>query len=460
MKKLRVISNMKKYSSFILVGMLVMVIVTLFILLFKEKKSNSLELENKYNMAFYQLLDNVQDIEAFLAKSMISNSPESGAEILTYVWREANMAQAYLSMLPINSTEIEKTAKFLNQVSDYSYTLSQKTISGEPLTQEELDNLEQLHNYSNDLKNVLDQMALDVNSNKVSWTETSNNKLFGNEDNYVLDNHFASVEENFHEYAGLIYDGAFSEHMTNPEHKGLIGDDIEEQSARDIAIKIIGENRIKNITYGGLTNDGSIESYDYCIECNDQNLWWISITKKGGHILYINSDREVKNNNINEDDASKEAEEFLNNNGFHNMKKTYYTRNNGVETINYAYEEKNENEEESTIVYPDLIKVKVALDNGEILGMESTGYLNSHTGRNATDIKITKEEAIASINSNLNIENVRLAIIPTEFNSEKTCWEIKGKVGDRDFLVYVNVENGKEEDILMILNSSEGTVAM
>ena len=35
-------------------------------------------------------------------------------------------------------------------------------------------------------------------------------------------------------------------------------------------------------------------------------------------------------------------------------------------------------EENDIIVYPDLIKVKVALDDGTILGIESTGYLNNH----------------------------------------------------------------------------------
>lgn len=455
MRKLRLTFNKKKYSSFILVGMLVIAIIILFVLLFKEKKLYGLEIENKYNMAFYQLVDNVQDVEIYLAKSMISISPESGTEALTYIWKEANLAQTYLSMLPISSAEIEKTAKFLNQVSEYSYTLSRKTINGEQLTQNDLDNLEKLHNYSMDLKNNLNQIASDINSNKISWIKTSN----GNQKDYVTNNQFSSVEENFHEYAGLIYDGAFSEHMTNPEHKGLTGDSIDEPRARDIARKIIGDEKIKNITYGGLTNNGSVESYDYCIECKDKSIWWVSITKTGGHILYINSNREIKNQNINDDDAARAAEEFLNNNGFYSMKKTYYIRNNGIETINFAYEQKNE-KGENIIVYPDLIKVKVALDNGEILGMESTGYLNSHTNRDVANIKITKEEAIASINSNVNIENVRLAIIPTEFNSEKICWEIKGKVTERDFLVYVNVENGKEEDILMILNSPEGTVAM
>ena len=40
------------------------------------------------------------------------------------------------------------------------------------------------------------------------------------------------------------------------------------------------------------------------------------------------------------------------------------------------------------------------------------------------------------------------------------CWEFKGRVDDREFLIYINVETGKEEDILVILNSDEGTLTM
>ena len=54
--------------------------------------------------------------------------------------------------------------------------------------------------------------------------------------------------------------------------------------------------------------------------------------------------------------------------------------------------------------------MKIALDNGEILGVEATGYLNSHTERDITNIKTTKEEAKKSINKDLEILSERLAM--------------------------------------------------
>ena len=37
-------------------------------------------------------------------------------------------------------------------------------------------------------------------------------------------------------------------------------------------------------------------------------------------------------------------------------------------------------------------------------------------------------------------------------------YEFKGKVDDTDFLVYINAETGKEEDILVIVNTPNGTL--
>lgn len=136
------------------------------------------------------------------------------------------------------------------------------------------------------------------------------------------------------------------------------------------------------------------------------------------------------------------------------MKETYYLKQEGIVTINYAYEQ-NE-----VTMYPDLIKLKIALDNGDVLGMETTGYLNSHEERNLAHVKISKEEAKKTLNQKLDIQSEALAVIPTEFKTEILCWEFKGKVKETEFLVYINAENGREEDILVIQNTPEGTLTM
>lgn len=435
---------------------LLLVIAALGITLYKKQEEITRTSENSYNMAFYELVDYVQNVESYLAKSLVSTTSEHGAETLTHLWREANLAQSYLSMLPIESQELEKTEKFLNQVSDYSYSLSRKNIYNEDLSDEDLKNLKELHTYSVELENTLNQLSEDINSGRVSWKDLTKeeNLSFAKQVSNISKDSFSNLEENFHAYSGLIYDGAFSEHITSKEKKGLTGEDIDEETAKKKVEEFVGKDTIKEINNLGFSENASIQAYDFSLKTNDCDNLNISISKKGGHIIYMNCTKEVKSEIISYEDAVNKGKEYLASKGFSNMKETYYLKQEGILTINYAYEQNG------VVMYPDLIKVKVALDDGKILGIETTGYLNNHCTRDISKVKITKEEAKKTINKDLNIMSEGLAVIPTEWESEVLCYEFKGKIDDQEFLVYINAENGKEEDILIITNTPNGTLTM
>ena len=447
-------NRLKKGHMFsIIVGLLIVVAILGFIL-YKKQREYRQASENSYNAAFFELVDYVQNVETYLAKSLISSTPEHGAETLTNLWREANLAQAYLSRLPIESQELENTEKFLNQVSDYSYSLSRKNIYNESLSDEDFNNLKELHTYSQELENTLNQLSDDLNTGRFSWGELTKKGTiaFAQQVDNISKESFSNLEENFHEYSGLIYDGAFSEHLTNAEPKGLTGDDIDEDQAKEIAENFIGIENIKETSNLGYFENATISNYGFSIKKNNDETVNISISKKGGHVISMNANRDVNTESITQEQADEKGKQYLESKGFSNMKETYYLKQDGIVTINYAYNQDN------VVMYPDLIKVKVALDNGEILGLEATGYLNNHQKRDISNVKITKEEAKKNLNKNLEITSEGMSVIPTEWKTEILCYEFKGKVDEREFLVYINAENGKEEDVLVITNTPNGTL--
>lgn len=448
-------NRLKKGHMLSIICVLLIVVAILVAILYQKQREYRQASENSYNMAFSELVDYVQNVETYLAKSLISSTPEHGAETLTHLWREANLAQTYLSRLPIESQELENTEKFLNQVSDYSYSLSRKNIYNESLSDEDLNNLKELHGYSVDLENTLNQLSEDLNSGRFEWGELTKKGTvaFAQQVDNISKESFSNLEENFHEYSGLIYDGAFSEHLTSSEPKGLTGDDIDENKAQEVAKEFVGQDKVKEISNLGFAENATIPVYDFSITTNNDETVNISISKKGGHVVNMNSNRDINTEVITQEEANSKALEFLNSRGFPNMEETYYLKQDGIVTINYAYKQ------DDVIMYPDLIKVKVALDNGEILGVETTGYLNNHTERNLDNIKITEEEARKDLNPDLEITSSGLAVIPTEWKTELLCYEFKGKVEDKEFLVYINAENGREEDILIITNTPNGTLA-
>ena len=351
---------------------LIVIIVALGLYIYKKQMEYRQASENQYNMAFYELVDYVQNVETYLAKSLISSTPEHGAETLTNVWREANLEKVYLSRLPIDSVELENTSKFLNQVSDYSYSLSRKNIYNEKLTTEDLDNLKQLHDYSINLENILNQLSNDLNGGRISWGELTKkgSVAFAQQVSNISKDSFGNMEENFHEYSGLIYDGAFSEHMTKSEKKGLTGENIDEEAARNKVKEFIGEDKIEEIISNGKSENTDIIAYDFTVKLKEDknNKAYISISEKGGHVVFMNYNRDVNAETITQEKADEFGKKFLKDKGFDNMKETYYLKESGIVTINYAYEQ------DGVTIYSDLIKLKVALDNGEVLGIETKGY--------------------------------------------------------------------------------------
>ena len=97
--------------------------------------------------------------------------------------------------------------------------------------------------------------------------------------------------------------------------------------------------------------------------------------------------RDVKENNIENKEAVDYANGYLSELGIYEMEPTYYETVGNVCTVNFAFKEND------VFYYTDLIKVKVAMDNGEILGFDARGFLVNHKSRKLLNPKITKDDA-------------------------------------------------------------------
>lgn len=451
------LNNLRKNYIYGILILMVIAIVVLGVFLYRQRTEYVIETENQYNLAFYELIDYMDDVENYLAKSIVSSSAENGAKTLMHVWREANLAQVYLSQLPISSNELSATSKFLNQVSEYSYSLATQCINNKDITDEELNNLQSLYDYSTNLTGTLEQLLTDMGNGGISWAElTSETDIaFAQQVDNLSSASFSNLDENFGEYEGLIYDGAYSEHIESAEKKGLTGNEISDEEAKNIAIEFVGQDRVDNITSNGLVENGEIVVYDFAIKIKDgdnNNPMNISISKIGGHIVLMNYNRDIFEEKISQEEANNLGKKFLDGRGIPDMEATYYLKQGGAAIINYAYTQND------VVIYPDLIKVKIALDNGEILGIETSGYLNNHEVRSIPTVKISLEQAKENLNPNLEITSSGFAIIPTEWRTEIFCYEFKGKVNDMDFLVYINAETGAEENILVIIDTPNGVL--
>lgn len=443
-----------KKSQFWIVTILLLLVFGLGYYAYSLNTKSEYVSKNTYDYSFSELVNYVNNIENYLAKAMISKSTKHSAKTLTKIWSDANLAIVYIENIPFDEKGTSQSIKYLNQVSDYSYALSRKAIENIELTEEELKNLKTLYKYAVDFKNTLNEMSLELNNGTISWDnlESTSSLAFANEEDV---NVFSNIESNFDDYEGLIYDGAYSDYIVKNVKLGLTGDELDEAGAKTKIEEYFGKDNIEQIEVNEGLTGGEIEEYSFSVKLKDEvKKMDIEISKKGGWIVEIINDREVTEEKISEVDAIQKGKDFLEKLGYKNMQETYSLKQENIVTINYAYKEND------IVMYPDLIKVKIALDDGGILGMEANGYLNAHTTRNFLEEKITIEEAKQKLNTDLEILSEGKAVIPLDNNKEAYCYEFKGKVEDKQFLVYINAQTGEEEEILVLLETEGGTLTI
>ncbi len=416
---------------------------------FYRTKKLERSVENSYNRAFFELNDYVDDINSLLAKGLLTNSPEHFATISAELSRQSAAAKECLSQLPLSDIEFDKTEKFLSQVGDYSFYLSKNALYDQAMTDEEYQTLSTLSNYAENLSASLNSMQEDIYNGSLSLynKEKNTNVAYA----ATTADGFSAIEKEFGEYPSLIYDGPFSEHIQNRTPVFLEGKEtVTRERASEIAAEFFGVDS-SAIAYTGRSENSTINTFTFTAD-NSRKV--LSLTEKGGAILYYMDSREVGEYRLSVADAIGKAQEFLKLHGYDSMTESYYENRDGRATINFAYTQNG------VVCYSDLIKICVALDNGEIIGVEANGYIMNHRVRDNLIAKLTRQEARGYVSPHLTIDSAQITLIPQDSSREVLCYEFKGTSNKKNFLIYINAENGREEEILLLIESEAGILTV
>lgn len=432
---------------------LIVILTVLLAVNISRKNEAQRNLEYSYLRAFDELSMSADNISNNLRKGMYSSTLDMMLSLAYRLWQEASVAKAALAQIPIGEVSLENTNKFLSQVGNYAVSLAEKCMNGENISNEEYQRLGILLDYSEKLRDDLWETEYRLNAGELSYDGILEEFDFDESNSPSVTEGFTSFEEGFENYPTLIYDGPFSDHIM--ERTPLMLENaplVDETEARTIAAYAMQEDISKlELLY---EEEGKMPSY--CFVSRD-NI--ISVTKSGGYISYMLKTRQIAQPVLTADEAVNNAQNYLDKIGFPDMTPSYHETIDNVCTINFAYSTFMDDRE--VICYTDLIKVMVALDNGEILGIETRGYLTNHTVRNGMQINLSGQDAIDIISDRLTVNSARAALIPTESLNEVLTWEISCKAENgQTVLVYINAKTGKEEQILLLIESESGTLTV
>ncbi len=411
------------------------------------------QMDMAYERAFYDLVDYAKTVDATLEKDIHATSAQNIIRLSNEIWAEAGGAKAALGQLPLSCTQLDNLSRFMSQVGNYTCTLANKALEGEPLTEEEQQTLDQLSQYSRQLCTALVEMEQQVSSGEISIQQLSR-VLPDSTEVPTFCASFQEIEAGFSELPSLVYDGPFSDHLAQRESLLLANAaEITEEEARQKAATLMGVAPEQLTASEGIHS--SIATYSFSLEDENGNFLSADITKRGGYPLYLIDSRSSGNAMLSTEWAVRHAKDFLAQNGFGEMQESYYMEENGILTINFAPVQ------DGYLCYPDLVEVGVSMDDGRIVLLEASGYVMNHHERDIPTIKKTRTQVEKNINDRLTPQQYTLAVIPTDGGGEVFVHGfLCTNSDDRKYLTYFNTQTGEEERLFLLLEDEHGSLAM
>ncbi|MCD7741180.1 MAG: germination protein YpeB [Ruminococcus sp.] len=428
---------------------LAVLIVRNFMLMSENRTKDNL-IKSSYVHALEELSEAADNINSTLEKQLYAGTAAQQSELSSKLYTQASAAKAAMAQLPLQRLNLDNTYKLLSQIGNYAQSLAEKTSDGEELTDDEYENLKTLYSYSENLSDQMWSIEQSVSAGEIDIYSVSDSDIDEDSELSFTDG-FSELEKGYENYPTLIYDGPFSDHIMEKEPSMTKdAEQISESKALERASMIlnISSNDLCSVT----EREGNLPCYIFTDENEEISC---AVTMQGGYVSYFLKSRQPTVTNLTLTEAVEKAEDFIYQSGYGNMKVTYYEQMQSTVVVNFAYTI------DEITCYTDLIKVTVALDDGEILGFEADGYLVNHQKRAFPDETLSVLECEKQLSPYLTCESKSKALIPTDGENEVYCYEFKCKAENgREVLVYINAQTGKEEQILILIESESGTLAI
>jgi spore germination protein len=412
----------------------------------QDKNSILIKAENSYQRAFHDLNNNMGNLEDELGKSIAMNSRKLIAPCMTNIWRLTYTAQSNVGQLPLTMMSFAKTEEFLADIADFTYDIGMRDLDKEPLTDKEWKRLKTLHGQAKEIQGELRKVQTKVLNQNLRWMDVEMAVAAENTDmGQTITDGFEGLDEQVQGYIeteGGATDNKFGAQFSDKK-KEIEGDEVTEEQVKKKVRKFLKLNGNTDMEISENKGGREFTSYSVSIQPPDrENKISLDVSKKGGHVLWLLDSRDIEETKIGLNKAQNKALKFLKERGITSMESIESNQYDNVGVFDFVYQK------DDVRIYTDLIRVKVALDNGDIIGYEAMDYVIAHDEqREIPEVKISLEEAKSKVNKNLEIHEDHLSMVEIEPGEIKLCYELLGTIGNETYRIFVNALTGDEEKI-------------
>lgn len=407
---------------------------------YQDKNSILIKAENQYQRAFHQLNDHMDSLQQEIGKSLALNSRKQLSTSMSNIWRLSYAAHQDLTMLPMTIIPFDQTEKLLGKIGTFAFDVGVRDLEKEPLTEKEHQTLQTLFQKATDIRNKLQATQAQVLSKNLRWMDVelataTEDKVM---DNTIIDG-FREVNKMVEQFQEVDWGPTVNNMEVRERAKGNIktGPKLSPEQAKERFAKAVNHPRPKEIQV--VTNKGGdFPTYSIMYRKNRGQVN-ADVTQFGGYVTWLLYDRPIGKPKLTLEQAQAEATSLLERLGYPDMVPISY--HDGGNTISFNMVHKRD----GVLIYPEAASVKVALDNGEVIGIQADEIIFNRMQNLPTKPKLTQQEARKYVSSRLKVQKSNLAYIYNKSNQGVLCYEFLGNLNKEQYRIFINANTGDEE---------------
>jgi spore germination protein len=430
---------------------------------YRQAKAANLRLEAGRQRALYSLITHIENVEASLAKARGASTTNQQTTFLTTAYSQAQTARDTLSQLDVPNVNFTAVRQFIATAGDYAMVLAQRLSRGGAVTEQEWAELARMENGVKDLARALLTTAQNATTTPARAGILAALGMGASAQGVsrdALGEGFSEIDTLAQSIPSPIYDGPFSERNQAKLPLARPGPDISAEDAKRIGLDYLGTGEaFQSVSVG--TIEGAIPSYLVSGKRADGSEVMTAVARQGGAVIWSEDGRAIGSARFDIEAARKAAGDFLASKGLSVRETGWRKPGQRANRIVFTYVPVTMVDGTETLLYPDTVKVEVALDTCKVIAFDQKAYLTFHDNpsRSIPKPQISAQEARGVLKDNLKVvSGPRLCVIPLLQTTEVLAWEFRVQQGDDTYLVYVNAMTGNEDYIVQVIENEQGAM--
>jgi len=412
----------------------------------RDKNIISTQAENNYQHAYHDLTYHIDTIHDHLGTTLGTRSTRLAAPELTEVWRLASLARGEIGQLPVALLPLNHTNNFLANLGKFTFQTAIKNDKDQ-LTDQQYQQLSNLYQQSGKVEGDLRQVQKIIMDNHLKWMDVGVALASSKQpnDNQVIDGLKAvnkKVEGFQNEWGPAVTRSSLDRRN---QLNRLPGSTISKKQAVQ-AVKNFMRIDSGSFDVQKLGKGAGYLAYTVTVnEPQARNIVVASVSKKGGHIISMMKHRRIQTTAISLNRAVSIASQFLNQHGFQNLEVVKTDQYNHEGVVTFAQTSKK------IRFYPATIRLKVALDNGEVQSFDASDYLiHKNIASQHYKASLTANQAKQGLNKDLDIQETELAVYENELGKNVLCYTFLGTRNQDTYRIFINANTGQQEKVELL----------